>query len=386
LIQKVLHISHLYPSNKAPYAGTFIRDLYRSLNTSLDVKILVPTPYSLPFTKRFSFNNSTLKDEQDAQRVYYLSIPRQRLARITKFALFNALKAAIQNINPDVVHIHWTFPELMILPEIKKLGIPVVNTIHGFAFYTAKENPHLYTHIKNGLLESDYIITVGNQLRKDIIEEFSFTKDKCSTIYNGIDAQKFSVSDQLKAQKKLTWDPKKVHILCVSNTAKEKGTDLLVEAISKSDILKHKAVVHIVGKPNDLKLELFLKNKIQSLDIDQIIFHGPKDHSAIPIYYNACDFFVLPSRNEGFGVALVEAAMCGKPLVSTKSGGPEDILNGKNGILIEKNNSIRLKDALEIMIQEFKDYNPQEIRNDAVKRFSSDVIAGQLLNIYSNLK
>jgi glycosyltransferase involved in cell wall biosynthesis len=68
-----------------------------------------------------------------------------------------------------------------------------------------------------------------------------------------------------------------------------------------------------------------------------------------------CQVFVLPSRSEPFGIVLVEAMACKKPVVSTTAGGiPEIIENQKNGILVEPDDYNALADAL---LKVLKDVN-----------------------------
>ena len=60
--------------------------------------------------------------------------------------------------------------------------------------------------------------------------------------------------------------------------------------------------------------------------------HGKVQDDALPAFYNACDFFVAPSRFESFGLILAEAMSCGKPVIACRAGGMVDVV-GDAGLL-----------------------------------------------------
>ena len=80
---------------------------------------------------------------------------------------------------------------------------------------------------------------------------------------------------------------------------------------------------------------------------EMVFFLGRKDHTIIPLYVNASDILIVPSRNEGRSVATIEALACGKPVVASRVGGiPETIVNDQLGILVEKENPVALADGI----------------------------------------
>ena len=94
-----------------------------------------------------------------------------------------------------------------------------------------------------------------------------------------------------------------------------------------------------------------------------------------------CDVFVLTSKKETFGVVLIEAMSCGKPVISTKSGGPEYIINQNNGILC-KNSIEDISRALYDAKSSIKDFDHKKIRDHVKKSFSPEKFAHKALNDY----
>jgi glycosyltransferase involved in cell wall biosynthesis len=101
--------------------------------------------------------------------------------------------------------------------------------------------------------------------------------------------------------------------------------------------------------------------------------------------YQQCDSFVLPSHYESFGIVYTEAIACGKPIIATKCGGPETIVNEQNGLLIEKNNPQALAEALCYMIRAAQTYNTDTIRQDFLNRFSKRAVIPQLTELYQQV-
>jgi len=98
-------------------------------------------------------------------------------------------------------------------------------------------------------------------------------------------------------------------------------------------------------------------------------FYGDIPRNEISDFYSKLDLFVSASRNETFGIVLIEAMSCGLPVIATKCGGPQEIVTEENGILIDKDNVQELAEAIENMSKNISRYNQNTIRISTEKRF-----------------
>ncbi|MGB1019363.1 MAG: glycosyltransferase family 4 protein, partial [Chitinophagales bacterium] len=85
--------------------------------------------------------------------------------------------------------------------------------------------------------------------------------------------------------------------------------------------------------------------------------------------------FVSSSRKEPFGVVITEALCCGLPIVVTKSGGPEDIVNETNGYLAENKNASSLHAKMQLMIDNINNFDSKLISKVALNTYSEKVIS-----------
>ena len=93
-------------------------------------------------------------------------------------------------------------------------------------------------------------------------------------------------------------------------------------------------------------------------------------------------FVISSSQHENNPVVLIEAIACGKPIIATSCGGPEDIVNETNGLLAKINDP---EDLSQKMLQMINNYDPQQIRADFEKRFSSMVITPRIIALYKEV-
>jgi glycosyltransferase involved in cell wall biosynthesis len=144
----------------------------------------------------------------------------------------------------------------------------------------------------------------------------------------------------------------RLHLLFVGYVTSRKGVDTLIEAfeILAKDKGMDRSVLHIVG---DLSRDTAFSNKIKEFSheanlSEKVVFHGRIDDKELEDLYSNTDIFVFPSRWEGFGMVLAEAASFGLPIVTTNAGAiPYLIKDGINGLLIQPGDAKLLAQAIE---------------------------------------
>ena len=115
---------------------------------------------------------------------------------------------------------------------------------------------------------------------------------------------------------------------------------------------------------------------------ERVVWLGKLDRPGVVSEMQRAQAIAVSSRYETFGVVLIEALACGKPVVSTKSGGPEEIVDEKNGLLVPLNNVDEMARALTEMRRHAGRYDPNRIRGRCLARFSPEVVTSSLLRVY----
>lgn len=379
---KIAIISHLYPNRRNPASGTFIRSYFLGLSKLYDTEMLVPAVWALPFTKKWTYTHSPFFTDGEAVRLPYLSFPRGRFPHLVSRTISHAVTAYLKQNKPDVAHVHWLYPDGMAVPEIRNtLGVPVVLSIHGSDWYNTQNKPKLKKLLERSLFAADKILTVGTKLKKDIQHTFPELEDRLLVTYNPVDFITFAPPESRElAVRNMKWDPGKKHLLCVANITHEKGIDVLLDAAE--NLQDENYVLHIIGNVPDSPYARNIVSRINRYDY--VILHPPVQHDAIADYYRACDLFILPSRREGFGLSVAEAIASGKPVIATKSGGPEDIVTDDNGLLVEVDSPDQISSAIRHFLSGEKNWRPESIRSSITKKFDSERIFHDIGRIFES--
>jgi glycosyltransferase involved in cell wall biosynthesis len=98
-----------------------------------------------------------------------------------------------------------------------------------------------------------------------------------------------------------------------------------------------------------------------------------------------CHVFVLSSKLETFGVVVIEAHAVGRPVIATRSGGPDDIILESNGVLVPVGDIEALSAAMREMSSQLDRYDPETIRNTAISRYSSKTFAIRAISVYEEI-
>jgi len=129
--------------------------------------------------------------------------------------------------------------------------------------------------------------------------------------------------------------PGPVLMLCVASLVERKGYDVLISALAQ---LKHLSWrLTCVGSPRlQPQTAAAIVEQVRTCGLaDRVTFAGEMDQTGLDAAYDAADVFVLPTRYEGYGMAVAEAVARGLPVVSTYTGGIPDLVGIDSGILLE---------------------------------------------------
>lgn len=257
-----------------------------------------------------------------------------------------ALEQLLEKVDIDIIHGHYIFPAGAAAVEVgKKHNIKTYVTAHGSdMFELYKSHPLMRSRIRNVLNDADGIFAVSNALRDEIIETGVVgIANKTKLSWNSVDITKFSTNENDSFKKEYNLEDKPV-VLFVGNLIKRKNVDSLLEAkkIADSDYY-----LIIVG---DGPLFKKLKKKVEDENIPDVIFAGSRRdvENIIP----GCDVLVLPSFSESFGLVLIEALACGKPVIGSNVGGISEIITKDVGLLVNPNNVNSISKAIDNIVND----------------------------------
>ena len=274
-----------------------------------------------------------------------LNIPGVRGLMFKKNAK-KALEELLEKEDIDIIHGHYLFPAGAAAVEVGNAhNIKTYVTAHGSdMFELYKSQPLMRSTIRNVLKGADGVFAVSNALRHEIIATGVVgIAGKTKISWNSVDIDKFSSreNDSFKREHKLTDKP---IVLFVGNLIKRKNVESLLEAkkIANSDYY-----LVIVG---DGPLFKKLRKKVEEENIRDVVFTGSRNdvEDIIP----SCDVLVLPSFSESFGLVLIEALACGKPVIGSNVGGITEIITDDVGLLVNPTKVSSIARAIDQMIND----------------------------------
>ena len=238
---------------------------------------------------------------------------------------------------------------------------------------------------KETLKEADKIITVSNAT-KDYVLSLGAKPEKVTVLHNGVDLVRFRplAGKREEMRRKLGISQNSIVVLTVRRLVYKNGIDTLIESANIAVKKNPKIVFLVVGKGPDLNK---VQMKIEQLGIENNFrFTGFVKDEDLPFYYNAADFFVLPSKSgEGLPLVALEAMACGLPVIATDVGGISEILMEDHGKLVPPNQPELLAKA----VLEFSNIDLSsrklELRAVMEEKYSWDKNVERLVEIYEEL-
>lgn len=325
------------------------------------------------------------------------------------------LLSKINNINPDIINLHWINNELISIKEISKLKIPIVWTFNDM-----------------------WPMCGGEHYSEDDRNKLGYDKVQKRPDEKGFDINKF-----IWKQKKKYWKINIKHIVCISNwlKIKAKNSDLFKEKLisfvpcalntqdwtpvnknvarERLNLPKNKLILLFMSTNGDndlrkgykyinfffenflefkkkvvlLKIGKNFKNENQNQNQSEYVININKSFNGDPkilkLYYSASDILLAPSVLEAFGQVAIEAGSCGVPTIGFKNTGLEDtIQHEKTGYICEHLSQNDFNIGLQWMIKKIeKDskYFDSSCINFVKNNFSSEIIAQKYKKIYESI-
>lgn len=205
--------------------------------------------------------------------------------------------------------------------------------------------------------------------------------ERIDVVHNGIDLSKFSPGtseDRQKARAQLGLEEDDYAVVYVGRIDHVKGIDVLIEAANRLAVKHRNARLLVVGQPiwreSEEEGARYIKELGELAREVRIDFLGP--HFDLVPFYRAADVVVVPSVwPEPFGLVVVEAMACGKPVAASRIGGIPEILSGElSEFLFTPGDPVGLADLLERIYEQRATDLGHTFRSAAVARFGIDTM------------
>ena len=269
-----------------------------------------------------------------------VTVPSYPLFREPQYllALTNTLVRVAREQRLDLIHAHYAVPHAtaaylahqVAASTMGDAAPKTVTTLHGTDITLVGTDPSFAGVVAFSIEQSHGVTAVSDSLRQDTIRALGIRHD-IRVIYNFLDCQRYrrTVDPELRARLLKNADAVVMH---VSNFRPVKRVDRVLEAFIHIRECVNARLVMVGNGPDRAALERSVTNQGLSSHVD---FVGER-HDLVAMLSSA-DLFLLPSAQESFGMAAMEAMACGTPVVASRVGGlPEVIEDGETGFLCEE--------------------------------------------------
>ena len=301
-------------------------------------------------------------------------------------ALATKMATVAESENLDLLHVHYAIPHsisgILARESLKpKRRLPVITTLHGTDITLVGADRSYLPITRYGIVQSDGVTAISNYLKEATREIFQF--DDITVIPNFVCQEDYQrhVDEALRKSLSLDNEPLLVH---VSNFRPVKRPVDCVEIFAR--VLKKgvKARLVMVGDGSE---RTNVEHRARCLGVfDSCVFVGKQPR--IVDYLSVSDVLLLPSEQESFGLAALEAMACELPVIASRVGGiPEVVTDGETGFLSEVGDVEKMaNDAVRLLTNEtFRREMGRRARESAISRYRTDIIIPQYINFYEKI-
>lgn len=380
--KKILWLCSWYPSNLEPFNGDFIQRHAKAASLYNDIYVIHVIGDNTGKMQRDSIEIN-IDGHLVELRVYYKKSSGWWGRLRGHYQLLKHYRNAVQtyidaNGKPDVVHVHIPFKAGIVALELqKKKNIPYLVTEH-WGIYNdvvdngyARKNAAFKHYSKKIFRNASRFISVSKFLAEGVNK--LVTGKKYQVIPNVVDTNLFYF--KISAFSRFRF----IH---VSNMVPLKNAEGILRAF-KSLSEKNIQIELIMVGDTDLAIRKLAENL--KFPPGMVKFKGEIPYREVANAVQASNCFVLFSNIENSPCVIGEALCCGLPVIATNVGGVPELLDDSQGIFVPAKDEKALKDAMEIMMQNYDRYDRDQIATRAKSKFSYETVGKELDLIYSDV-
>lgn len=367
----ILEVSWGCPSEKWPTNGLFQFDQTKALREIGEkVVFLALDVRSIKKWRKWGINTFI----KDGIPVFEYNFPYGPLSPKFKFKIQDyCFQKAIASVEksygkPKCIHVHTCQQAMSVVDYCKYNEIPYYITEHVWPIDLGRE---LNDRMKETYNSATKVIAVSNAL-SHVLKEYCGVE--CAVVHNIVDLDSFNYLSRT------TQEAEEYRFISAAQLEYRKGMDILIQGFAEflnSGIKSHLTIMGDGSQLDNLK-QLTKDLKIQ----EYVTFTGKYERKQFAEELHKSDCFVLVSRDETFGIVYIEAMACGVPAIASMCGGPSDIINDSNGLLVPMEDSHTLSDAMKKIVN--IKYDKEKIAKDCREKYSSEKIAQDIKEIICN--
>lgn len=384
----VLLLPSWYPSSRSPLSGPFFREQALALqDAGMKVGVIAPEVIGLRAFVKAGRPTTAIVRENDAGLPTYrkLAIPLlPRFPRRNAWCWLRAGRALFaayvrDHGMPDLVHAHSALYAGLLANEIgRRHDVPYFITEHLTTFAEGRLRRWQRRPVRLAFDSAAARFVVSPQLGVTLTAHFGDAFCPWQTVPNTLDLLFEQPLDDKPPRK-----AGRFQLLCIGRFGKLKAQDLLITAFARAFRGDPSVRLRLAGGGLMLPTCRDLAGELGVAE--QLDFLGDLDRDSVRRELLAADALVIPSYYETFGVVVIEALACGIPVIATRCGGPEGLIDDTNGLLVPPGDPGLLTDALARMRREFDSYDPVTLRRDCLARYGRGAVAGQLKEKYDSI-
>lgn len=382
---KVLFLPAWYPNKYDSMFGLFVQQHAKSLAPHADVCVLNLVQAK---NQKERFKVSTNVDNQLTEIIIYHRASKLPLGILKKIQngirFIKGQKLGWQiikqsSLEPDICHVHILTRVGILAYFLQRFqNIPYVITEHWSRYLPHNDhfsNP-IHKWVTQKIIQRSSEMTSVSGVLKKAMQGKGLSHATWSLMPNVIDVKRFIPVDQQRNDKKV----KLFHISCFED--KSKNISGLLRAFKEASKSHSELELNLIGDGPDWNK---MREYSQELEIpeNQIIFNGVLEGDELVKTMQQCDFSVLFSHYETFGIVVLESLSLGKPVIASKVGAIPEILPEKFGNLVNSGDEAGLSKAILNMVENHMHYDVDEMHAHVAERYDVNVVGFQLKRLYN---